>query len=442
MPSTGSPSFKTLQSLVAMAAKHKYKQSYQFIETLIHRARNKAVVDAVQLGCTHLMFIDDDMTFPADAVDCLVDRHLPVVGGLCFARKEKQVNRPVIKKIDGDLMSDVSLEDIPTFDEPFKVDGTGTGFLLIDMNVFKTLEPPFFYYGDPKDFGLKEMPFPEHDLSEDVTFMLNLRKAGIDVFIDPTFEVGHVGEKTYKKEEYGQRSVHPDPKKHTMIIKNAIEVEKDVTAGKVAIFVPTVDRPEKVERLLKSLEESTPREDYQVYVMTKNQDTLAVAKKYGATSVLDVNDDIRCATRMNYLLKHTKEPFIFTGSDDIIFRKDWIYEAKQFIAKGYKIISVNDRFNPNGTNFLVERKYIEEHSGCLDVKGVLFYPGYQHNFCDTELIASAKKRNVFAYAVKSIVEHEHWLNHKRQLDHSDMWARARFEIDKKTFEERSKLWKS
>lgn len=406
-----------------MAARHKYHQSYHFVETLIHRARNKAVVEAVRNQCTHLMFIDDDMTFPHYAVDQLIDRHLPVVGGLCFARKETQENKPVAKKIEGDLMSDMSIEDIPTFDEPFEVAGTGTGFLLIDMKVFQTLEPPFFYYGNPEDFGLKALPFPEHDLSEDTTFMLNLRKNNIPIYIDPTFEVGHVGEKLYKREEY-----------RTM--------NEETVEGKVAIFVPTVNRPERVEKLLESLEQSTPREDYQVYVITKNEQTLEIAKKHGATAILDSNDDIRYATRMNWLLKQTKEPFIFTGSDDILFRDGWIIEAKKFLAKGYKIIAVNDKTNPTGTNFLIDREYIEKNSGCLDIKGVLFYPDYQHNFCDTELVASAKFRNVFAYAPRSVVEHEHYLNSKRHADESDIWAQARFGIDQKTFESRKKLWDS
>lgn len=420
IPSTGEIPFKSLQSFVGMAASHKYRQTYNFNQTLIHRARNQAVVTAVEYGCTHLMFIDDDMTFPAHAVDQLVEADKDIIGGLCYARKELQENKPIIKRIENNVIVDMGVEDVPTFDEPFKVDLTGTGFLLINMRVFQTLEPPFFYYANPEDYGMKKLPFPEDDLSEDITFMLNARKAGFETWIDPRLEIGHVGTKIYKKEENPMIGMPPP--------------------GKTAIFIPTVKRPHLIGPLIDNIRANTP-EEHTIYIMTNDKKTMEIAVEKNVEIIDDSHEeDHRYNTRINHLFNMTDEPFIFTCADDVIFHKGWLTEAKKFLGAGAKVVAVNDRLNKEGTMFLIDRTYIDEHSGCMDEPGVIFHTGYFHNFVDTELIAVSRKRKVFAKAELSIVEHNHYLNHKRSLDESDLWAQQHIKKDQQRFLSRRRLW--
>jgi GT2 family glycosyltransferase len=208
VPSFDDPAFETIISLKKLEGETdfvhatKYKKS-----TYIHTARNCFVYDAVDLGANFLMFIDADMSFAPIAFNNLVKHSLEldadVIGGLYVSRYDETKN--IIKEIITDkegfkVLHDI--EKIPTFDKPFEVDGLGTGFMLINMRVFQKLDPPFFYYPNPKDFGLKEVPFPKNELGDDISFCMKVRQAGMKIYCDPTFELGHVGKKVYRHPHY------------------------------------------------------------------------------------------------------------------------------------------------------------------------------------------------------------------------------------------------
>lgn len=420
IPSTRNPQYKMMKSLVTMATRHKHHQVYHFLEgTLIHKARNKAVVEAVANQCTHLMFIDDDMTFPPEAVDTLISHNKDIIGGLCFGRKEQKTNYPIIKKIVDNEIQDFPIEEIPTWSEPFEVGSTGTGFLLINMNVFKKLEPPFFYFADPEDFGMKRQPFPDDEFSEDTTFMMNARKAGFKIFVDPTITIGHVGEATYKRE--------------LSISVEAIPMNEE----KVAILIPTVDRLENIKKCVQSIIDNTVL-PYEIYVMTKHKPIIDWCRDREIVVFEDESDDIRYNTRINHMYRETQEPYLFTGSDDVIFEKGWLEGLMGGIGKGYAVIGANDGYNPMSTNFLIKREYIEKQSGCLDTLNVIFYPKYQHNFVDVELLSTAKKRNQYVQVVNAKVTHHHWRKDPSKYDKTYQWADERVEKDMYTWHDRKK----
>ena len=420
LPSSRSPKYKMMQSLVTMAIRHKHHQVYHFIEgSLIHKARNKAVVEAVANRCTHLMFIDDDMVFPPDAVDTLIDRDKDIIGGLCFGRKEQKTNYPIIKKIVNNEIQDFLLEDIPTWEEPFEVSSTGTGSLLMNMNVFKKLEPPFFYFADPEDFGMERQPFPDNEFSEDTTFMMSARKAGFKIFVDPTITIGHLGEATYKRE--------------LSISVEAIPMDQE----KVAILIPTVDRLENIKKCVGSIKENTIL-PYKIYIMTSDASISNWCIDNKIAFYMDEGDDIRYNTRINFMFKNTNEPYLFTGSDDIVFEKGWLEGLMGGAGKGYGVVGANDGYNPMATNFLIKREYIEKQSGCIDTPGVIFYPKYQHNFVDVELLATAKKRNQYVQVVNAKVTHHHWRKDPSKYDKTYQWADERVEKDMYTWHERKK----
>ena len=158
--------------------------------TYIHVARTNLLHEAVEENATHLMFIDSDMVFSYDAVDKLVSQEKDIIGGLY--KKRIEPHDPVIKIIDKGKLIQPPDERGTTF----QVDVAGTGFLLINMNVFKKMEPPFFYHGHGEDFGLKANDL--YDLGEDVTFCLKARASGFDIFVDPTLEIGHISQKIIK----------------------------------------------------------------------------------------------------------------------------------------------------------------------------------------------------------------------------------------------------
>ena len=194
---------ETVASLLDLRDNTKYKNAILLKQnTYIHTARNQFVYDAVENAATHLMFIDSDMQFKAKDFDTLIERNLDIVGGLYVSRfSEKQnICKKIIEK-DG-FRQMIDFNEIPTMSEPFEVDAVGTGFMLINMNVFKVLEPPFFFYTEPTTFHMKSVRFPNNELGEDITFCMYAKENGFKVWCDPTVEIGHVGRKVYKHPMY------------------------------------------------------------------------------------------------------------------------------------------------------------------------------------------------------------------------------------------------
>lgn len=211
VPSFDDPTFETAISLKHLDRDTKYNTATKYKKaTYIHTARNTLVYDAVDLGATHLMFIDADMGFGPEAFENLVKHSLEldadIVGGLYVSRYDEKRN--IVKKIKENEDKELVLEDvqeIEDFSKPFEVDAIGTGFMLINMRVFQKLEPPFFYYTSPKTFGLKEVAFPRNELGEDVVFCLAAKEAGFNIFCDPSIELGHVGKKVYIHPHYAKK---------------------------------------------------------------------------------------------------------------------------------------------------------------------------------------------------------------------------------------------
>jgi hypothetical protein len=127
------------------------------------------------------------------------------------------------------------------------------------------------------------------------------------------------------------------------------------------------------------------------------------------------------------------------GSDDIWFTPNWDIELMK-CTKESSVIVGDDCLNPNGTMALISRKYVKKYSCCIDTPDVLFYPGYKHNYADTEQFMTAKKRGVFTRCMNSKVEHRHYISGKTQIDDTYIQSNNNSEIDKNLFESRKHLW--
>ena len=65
--------------------------------------------------------------------------------------------------------------------ELIKVDGVGTGAMLIKTKVLKEMKKPWFFYEDNR--------------SEDIMFCEEARRQGFKIFVDTTLKIGHIGDK-------------------------------------------------------------------------------------------------------------------------------------------------------------------------------------------------------------------------------------------------------
>lgn len=147
-----------------------------------HWNREDLVADARDDGATHMLFIDTDLIFPADAAVRLLAHGVDVIGANYHMKIEAPVPISTIKLNDNEG-GGVALIGKPPETPSFKCAAIPTGLMLIDMTVFDRLDQPYFPC---------EMP-----VGEDIAFCRKVRDAGMDVWCDQTIAVGHIGRKVY-----------------------------------------------------------------------------------------------------------------------------------------------------------------------------------------------------------------------------------------------------
>ena len=65
-------------------------------------------------------------------------------------------------------------------------DAVGTGFLLINLDIFKKLKEPWFFWKTNEQGEVVE--------GEDYWFCRIAKEAGFEVWVDLTIKVGHIGD--------------------------------------------------------------------------------------------------------------------------------------------------------------------------------------------------------------------------------------------------------
>lgn len=147
--------------------------------------REHCANEALEVGASHLMFIDSDMSFPEDGILTLASRDKYVIGANYNMRTMRGSTVKILGE-DGQFVA-VPGDQLPK--QPFKCGAVATGFMLINTIVFKQLEKPWFFFTYNATRDATE--------GEDVYFCRKLREKGIDIWCDPTIPVGHIGDFTY-----------------------------------------------------------------------------------------------------------------------------------------------------------------------------------------------------------------------------------------------------
>lgn len=155
----------------------------------VHDARNKSVEKAIAGGYTHLMFIDSDMTFPPGSIERLMSLDKDIVGGLYYRRQAPHM--PTLNEVSEGKLISPFLEKYD-LTKPFEVFSVATGFMLVKVSALKKIPKPWFGFG--KLHG--------EEMGEDVYFCWKAHQHKVEVWCDPTIELGHVGEYVYTKKDY------------------------------------------------------------------------------------------------------------------------------------------------------------------------------------------------------------------------------------------------
>lgn len=149
-------------------------------------ARRDCAQEALDVGASHLLFLDADMSFPEDGILMLASRDKRIIGANYNLRKLPLMSTVKISDKEGNML-EVPGDKIP--DYPFKCWAVGTGFCLIQTDVFKEIEQPWFSYG--------YNPTTNSTIGEDIYFCKKVREKGINVWCDPTILVKHLGDYAY-----------------------------------------------------------------------------------------------------------------------------------------------------------------------------------------------------------------------------------------------------
>jgi GT2 family glycosyltransferase len=144
-----------------------------------------------EIDYDYIMWIDSDQVFNPDDFFKLLNHEKDVVGGLYLMEGGRQF--AVVKDWDEKFFLENGYFKFLEKDEVMQGDKnlmevsyTGFGFLLMKKGVFEQLDYPWF---EPRIINLTDEI--SDFASEDVSFCLKAKDAGIKIHIDPTIIVGH-----------------------------------------------------------------------------------------------------------------------------------------------------------------------------------------------------------------------------------------------------------
>jgi GT2 family glycosyltransferase len=156
----------------------------------IHEARNLLAQQAMKWNATHIMFVDDDMVFPAGAAEKLIEADKDIICGLAYQRRPKFL--PCIYTIKPDKDGIVQIETIEGVERTglIEIDACGGAFVLIKTEVLKKIEFPWYTWGD-KSLGIY---VDKGGLGEDIGFCVKAKRAGFKIWCDTDLIINHLGD--------------------------------------------------------------------------------------------------------------------------------------------------------------------------------------------------------------------------------------------------------
>lgn len=165
---------------------------YMSYDALVQRARNDIFKLAVDGKVDDLVFIDCDVDWNPNDLFKLLEHDVDIVAA------------PIIKKTDAFITYSVKALDGLKADENglIPVDGAATGFMRIRREALEKIWNDAQEYTEPHKPEPIRMVFDVAIIdgvlwSEDIVFCENWRGLGGKIYIDPTINCGHSGEKRW-----------------------------------------------------------------------------------------------------------------------------------------------------------------------------------------------------------------------------------------------------
>lgn len=144
------------------------------------RGRNMLIQQAINHNCTHILFLDDDVSVKPDLIENLSRHDKDVVTALYLMRNFP--HRPIIFD---ETLSDGSAKWHHLSDDEtglIEIVACGLGACLIKIEVFKALEQPWIRLGE----------LEKDHWCDDIGFFRRVKLAGFRIYCDLDVQVGHM----------------------------------------------------------------------------------------------------------------------------------------------------------------------------------------------------------------------------------------------------------
>lgn len=425
MPTTEYIHFEFANSLIGIIGHAKtqgyYVETYFQVGVRTDRNRNDMVKIFMEKNMDYLLFLDTDMTYPADLITTYLQANKPLIGGVYFKRSKPHF--PVVFKLNeaGNFQS-IDTAYLPK-NQVVQVDGLGTGGMWIARSVFEDIgksgQDYWFNYGTNYHIPGATENIATHDL----VFCKKYLDTGGKIYVHTGVEFEHI----------------------TSERVNAASWEKDkqeIKDSHVTIIIPAygVDAQEKLRMALESIERETEYEKYVVEVVVDGDAELFNAIKdweYKNTKISLNQDNIGYPSIVNMVIGRAEGNLFVYLAQDVVVGRQWLTQAvgsyKQVFPNLDGLVTFSDGkwHGEIASHGLVHRKFIELYCGQN-----LFYPGYRHYNCDRELTEVAKMNGKLAFAYKSVAFHNQAKVGRAEADLSVKHAHRFVESDNRLFTER------
>lgn len=150
--------------------------------------RSYCVIQAQQNESDYILFVDDDMVFPPDTIQKLIEADKDIVGVYSYSRT-LPLTPTVAFMENGEFKPHDLIAHFKRPEELFECWAIGFGVALIKMSVFEQLDKPWFSFTAHESGKIL--------VGEDAFFCDQARKKGISIWCEPRLSIGHLGEHNY-----------------------------------------------------------------------------------------------------------------------------------------------------------------------------------------------------------------------------------------------------
>ncbi len=152
--------------------------------SVLPRARQLAIQEAMKGDYSHILMLDDDMMFPSDLLASFLSHDVSIVG-INYARKNPQTPTPMTCDLDGKIVPSKGKTGVE------EIGWLGFGAILINLDAIKPIELPWFemrWMNETNDF-----------MGEDYYFCMKARTHGVKLYVDHdvSAKCAHIGDYPY-----------------------------------------------------------------------------------------------------------------------------------------------------------------------------------------------------------------------------------------------------